>query len=748
MINRPTFRASFRVEDVGDKGVFLLSEADYVLLQGRVAQKLAPLLDGTRTAEELVALLDGEASAPEVYLVLMQMEAQGLIAEHDETLAAPEAAFWDTLGVTPAHAAGRLHATSVSVKAVGGVSDEAFVGALASLGVQVQEDGDVLVVLTDDYLREELRVVNEQAVRTGRPFMLVKPVGAVLWIGPILRPGTTGCWHCLAHRLRANRPAQQFIDRCRGAASSVPTARAALATTVQAAVSIAATEVARWVVGGANNPLEGVLVTFDTATLHSRHHQVVHRPQCPGCGQGRADRTPTPLALKSRKKTFTEDGGHRCVSPEETLQAYQHHISPYTGAVRKLERQVDEANPLVHAYVAGHNFASSFDSLYFLQKSFRSTSGGKGRTDLQARVSGLCEALERYSGLFQGDEPRVRASYRALGTSALHPDACMLFSEAQYAQRRAWNAQCPNFSRGVPGPFDEDAEIEWTPVWSLTGQCFKYLPTAYCYYGYPNRETQFCRAESNGNAAGNTLEEAILQGFMELVERDSVALWWYNRLKRPAVDLASFDDPYFHDLAAYYCTLGRALWVLDLTADLGIPAYAAVTARTDRDRPDILFGFGAHFDPYIGVVRALTELNQFLPGLSHAATDGTTDYSAFDAEARAWWDTATLENQPYLTPDETVPSRSASDYPRHDTDDLLDDVHACVQRAAARGMETLVLDQTRPDIGLNVVKVIVPGLRHFWRRLGPGRLYEVPVALGWLDAPLSEDELNPFSMFL
>ena len=58
-----------------------------------------------------------------------------------------------------------------------------------------------------------------------------------------------------------------------------------------------------------------------------------------------------------------------------------------------------------------------------------------------------------------------------------------------------------------------------------------------------------------------------------------------------------------------------------------------------------------------------------------------------------------------------------------------------------------MLDQTRPDIELNVVKVIVPGMRHFWRRLGAGRLYDVPVRLGWLDRPLREDELNPRSVF-
>jgi ribosomal protein S12 methylthiotransferase accessory factor len=39
--------------------------------------------------------------------------------------------------------------------------------------------------------------------------------------------------------------------------------------------------------------------------------------------------------------------------------------------------------------------------------------------------------------------------------------------------------------------------------------------------------------------------------------------------------------------------------------------------------------------------------------------------------------------------------------------------------------------------------VIVPGLRHFYRRFAPGRLYRVPVKLGLRDHPLKENELNP-----
>ena len=70
----------------------------------------------------------------------------------------------------------------------------------------------------------------------------------------------------------------------------------------------------------------------------------------------------------------------------------------------------------------------------------------------------------------------------------------------------------------------------------------------------------------------------------------------------------------------------------------------------------------------------------------------------------------------------------------------------CVDIVKGAGLETLVLDQTRPDIGLNVVKVIIPGMRHFWSRFGAGRLYDVPVQLGWLSSPTLEAEMNPMAM--
>jgi ribosomal protein S12 methylthiotransferase accessory factor len=280
----------------------------------------------------------------------------------------------------------------------------------------------------------------------------------------------------------------------------------------------------------------------------------------------------------------------------------------------------------------------------------------------------------------------------------------------------------------------------------MTHQEARFLPTGFCYYRYPVPERGwYCVACSNGSAAGNTLEEAILQGFLELVERDSVALWWYHRVQRPAVALEGFDEPYLQQVREYLREHNRDLWVLDLTSDLGIPTFAAISGRVDQQPEQIMFGFGAHLDVRVGLLRAVTELNQFLSRVLHPRSDRS---DTPENEVERWLRTATVANQPYLVPDASTPPRTASDYPQLWTDDLRDDVLLCQSLVEQHGMEMLVLDQTRPDIGLPVVKVIVPGLRHFWARFAPGRLYDTPVKLGWLPQSLTEDQLNPIPVFV
>jgi ribosomal protein S12 methylthiotransferase accessory factor len=81
-------------------------------------------------------------------------------------------------------------------------------------------------------------------------------------------------------------------------------------------------------------------------------------------------------------------------------------------------------------------------------------------------------------------------------------------------------------------------------------------------------------------------------------------------------------------------------------------------------------------------------------------------------------------------------------------DDLLSDLTLAEDLLKARDLELLVLDQTRPDLQLPVVKVIVPGMRSFWARFAPGRLFDVPAALGRVPRPTHYGELNPIPLFV
>jgi len=748
MLLQPRFQPHFNVEMVDHEGVFLLWETGQAVLEGRLYQLIAPLIDGRRSSDEIVEALSDAAPPAHLYYALEELEKRGYLVENDEQLPLGEAALWSLQGIAPGLAAQRLARTSVSVSAVGKVDAGPLCAALAALGVHVTEAGAISIVLTDDYLRSGLKGHNEESLAMGRPLMLVKPVGRQIWLGPLFRPGRTGCWQCLAQRLAANRPTDCYVAaKKRGGAEPSAVARAATPASLQIAWNLAAHEATCFIVRGSLPDREGVLLTVDTLTWKTQQHTLLRQPDCPACGGAeRSSRPGVPIVLASQRKRYTRDGGHRVVGPETTLARYEHHVSPITGVITSLSRCGPPSHGVLHVYESGQNLAESFTDLSGLRRSLRSGKSGKGASDVQARASALCEGLERYSGVFRGDEPRRRARYIDLGEQALHPNACMLYSNKQYRESALWNRRNTRYNY-VPSPLPEDAEISWTPVYSLTQKRPRFIPTAYCYYGFLDPDVApFAMTCSNGTAAGNTLEEAILQGFLELVERDGVALWWYNRLRKPAVDVASFQEPYLEEAQAFLASRHRDLWVLDLTADLEIPVFAALSRRFDKAPQRILLGFGAHLDARIALLRAVTELHQMLAWAFPMESDPPEPLE--DDETRSWLESAAAASQPYVLPDPAAPPRQASQYAKRWHDDLRDDLLFCQSLVERNGMELLVLDQTRSDIGLSVVKVFVPGLRHFWARFAPGRLYDIPVRLGWMPRPLSEEELNPIPMFI
>ena len=213
-----------------------------------------------------------------------------------------------------------------------------------------------------------------------------------------------------------------------------------------------------------------------------------------------------------------------------------------------------------------------------------------------------------------------------------------------------------------------------------------------------------------------------MHGLLELVERDAVALWWYNRISREAVapEAVSQQADLF---AGHYAALGRRLRLFDITSDLGVPVFAAISWRPELDR-ELILGFGSGFEAAEAAQRALTEMHQFLE-LSP------------NVQPRLHLDGNPRDHDFLIAPDD---GDLAPASPCGDPETLL----ARLQNA---GMDVLLLDQSRKDVGMPVVRTIVPGLRHFWPRFAPGRLYTVPVAMGWRAGPVAEAELNRTPFF-
>ena len=732
----------FRV--IGEQQMLLVSESFNTLLHGKIYCDLLPLLDGRRGPGEIVGSLEGSHTAAEVNAALASLSARGYLVSAEHGMDRGRAAYWSSLGVSPCWAEQRLAESRVEVEGDGG----RLARCLEATGAAVGSDGpDLTVTVCDDYLRQDLAEVNRRRLDARAPWMLVRPRGIQPLFGPVFRADKEApCWACLAYRLSGHQEVHNFLRSVAGEEAAFKPFAGDPAL-LEALYGLIAAEITKWLVLEESAPIHRQAIAMDAATFTTSQHPVMRRPQCPACGDEalyRSDRPPVALRLKSSPRTVSNSGGARTVAPQVTLAKYRHLVSPVSGVVTWLSRTTDETDSWLHVYWAGSNLGMRSRSLSSLRRSLRSKSAGKGSTREQSEVSALCEAIERYSGCFHGEEIRVRRRFAefAAGEEAIHPNDVQLFSGAQLDDARSINAKGHPYNI-VPPRLDPDAEIDWTPVWSLTHGRHRHLPTSMLYSMAPEqRGPADLIADSNGCAAGNTLEEAILQGFYELAERDAFAIWWYNRLKVPPVDLASFDDEYLASAADYYGRFERDLWMLDVTSDIGIPSFVALSRRPNGETEDIIYGAGAHADPGIAALRAICELNQCLTWLPRPGSRNGRPMID-DPLALWWWKTARLADCSWLSPAEDAPPARASQYPVIESEDMREDVERCRALVEARGMEFLVLDQTRPDIGMPVVRVIVPGMRHFWERLAPGRLYDVPVSMGRRARPMSEADINP-----
>lgn len=314
---------------------------------------------------------------------------------------------------------------------------------------------------------------------------------------------------------------------------------------------------------------------------------------------------------------------------------------------------------------------------------------GKGDTPRAARLSAIMEAIERVSAEEVAADRVWRGSFAELSGEALSP-RCF---DLPFSTRFTTTDRC-SWIRG-------DDLIAERPVWVALDLAIS-----------PAREAICQGVETNGLAAGNTVAEATLHALYEVIERDAAA---HQRLLRrhgvglegaaPALrllDLTELPEP-VEALVARLRTVGLELTAEDLTHDIGVPVTRV--SLTDprfpgRERRVSFEGLGADLDPARALLRALQEAAQAHTSVLVGARDAFEQWTPgrLGVNRMIEWLTAPASVQPLAPSAEPLPS------------DLAARLRVVLARLREAGFaHCVVVELTRPDLGVPVVRVLLAG---------------------------------------
>ncbi len=364
---------------------------------------------------------------------------------------------------------------------------------------------------------------------------------------------------------------------------------------------------------------------------------------------------------------------------------------------------------------------------------------GSGFTLAEAFSRAAGEVIERYACCWSDDESIIFDSWEGMtrrGLEALEPKDIALFSQAQYAR--------PGFPFA---PLERTTKIGWAPGVSLISGRQVYLPAQIVYFRYRLQEGErpIAYSTSSGCACATTMEEALLKGLFEQVERDAAMITWFARLSPPKVDLERF--PAVRDKFSSVGLFGptRSFEVMDTTLDVPIPSFMGVARVVVARKERHFVGGSANLDPAAGVFKTLLELGQGVPFIKtiliHNPMPDKLAFDNFDDNLRFYASEKNAGHLAFLFGSDKI-SEARPDAESRD--------HAALLRQAlgilrSHGLDAIAVDHTTPDVaslGLVVARVYVPGFVQLGVPsspfLGSNRLFEAPRKIG-----VNVTELNP-----
>ena len=327
--------------------------------------------------------------------------------------------------------------------------------------------------------------------------------------------------------------------------------------------------------------------------------------------------------------------------------------------------------------------------------------GGKGISKDHAKASAMMEGFERYSAEKQDCDETITASLDEISDLGNYINPVSL---------------------NLPKDFKKEAinlmQLEWSISKDIISGEDYYIPTNAVYHPYihDNQVQSLFKSNTNGLASGNILEEAILHGMLEVIERDAWSIFELTHKNYAQIDLDSIESETVNDVIEKFESEGIKIKLMDFTADVKIPTIAASADDTvTKDAGLLTLGMGTHLDPEVAVLRALTEVAQSRATQINGAREDTV---RADFAREAGYERMKRINKFYFKEeDEKI---RLSDIANKGTSSITKDIEIVKNELIANDIDKILyVDLTRPELDVSVVRVIIPEMELY--ALDPSR---------------------------
>jgi len=322
---------------------------------------------------------------------------------------------------------------------------------------------------------------------------------------------------------------------------------------------------------------------------------------------------------------------------------------------------------------------------------------GKGSTEQRARISAIMESFERCLAERPGLNANIKGGISAPAlvesyTSAT--ESCTVLDPAALL---------------LPQPYLPQSLLEWVGAYDLMNKEEVFVSSNSVYHPYdsPGRCQKLFLSNTNGLASGNVIEEAILHGLLEVIERDAISIAQFSRNLGKEIVLTE-EDGYLYELASKFKDAGIELKVWLVPTDTGIPTVIAATDDVKLKDPALLvMGAGSHLKPEIAVSRAITEAAQSRVVQIQGAREDT-DREGFIRSVG--YDRMKRLNWFWFEEGEKISLSEVQDLSRKSPAENIDVI---LEKLKGLTERVLVVDLSREDVKVPVVRVIIPGFELF-----------------------------------